>query len=102
VGFQYPGSISGLVAEYSISVRQDDSIRAGSFWRWTPGLNTFSSGLVRLRTRPVTAFGHYLIGTANTRVGYDNGKRENSIGMTVGGGLDVNVTKNFASGRASF
>ena len=59
---------------------------------------------VSYRTRPVTAFGHYLIGIGNDKVAYDNGPSfsNTELAMTVGGGLDINVSDNFAIRAGQF
>ena len=59
---------------------------------------------VSLRTRPVTAFGHYLIGSARSKVAYENapGITNTEFAQAFGGGLDVNVTKNFAIRAGQF
>jgi len=56
------------------------------------------------RTKRVTAFAHYLIGTANRKLGYDNvpSVTNTELAMGVGGGLDVNITKHFAIRAAQF
>ena len=56
------------------------------------------------RTKRVTAFAHYLIGTANRRVAYDNvpSVSNTELAMGVGGGLDVNITKHFAIRAVQF
>jgi opacity protein-like surface antigen len=55
---------------------------------------------VSYRTRPVTIFGHYLVGPANSKVDQDAGPdlsfSNTEIAMAVGGGVDINVSKRIA------
>ena len=56
------------------------------------------------RTRPVTLYAHYLLGSASSRVGYDNapGIKNTEFAQAVGGGVDFNVTKSFAIRAGQF
>jgi opacity protein-like surface antigen len=54
------------------------------------------------RTKPVTAFGHWLVGAGTNKLDDDSGtfnfqsKTKWQVGMAIGGGMDVNLGKNFA------
>jgi len=108
VAFQYnPAKYFGLVAEYTGNFGSPGPIQIPGriILEVDTRVNTFLFGpRFAYRTRPVTAFGHYLIGAANTRVGYDNGPSisNTQLGMAVGGGLDINVTHNFAVRAGQF
>ena len=55
------------------------------------------------RTKRITAFSHYLIGTARRKVGYETSRVSNTeLAMGVGGGLDVNIIKHVAIRVAQF
>lgn len=56
------------------------------------------------RTKPVTVYGHYLLGSSRSKVAYENapGIANTEFAQAFGGGLDVNVTKNFAIRAGQF
>ena len=108
LGFQYNlAKYFGLVAEFT-SNGSEGPIRdqSGTF---VLTLDTRVNVLLfgprfAYRTKHVTAFGHYLIGTASRKVGYDNVPSVNTteLAMGVGGGLDVNIGKHFAIRAVQF
>lgn len=59
---------------------------------------------ISYRTKPVTVFGHYLVGPTNNKVDEDPGSSVSNteFSQSFGGGIDINVTKRFAIRAGQF
>ena len=61
---------------------------------------------VSYRTKPVTVFGHFLLGAGTVKLNDEQGsgvdESNTEFAFAVGGGLDVNLHKNFAIRAAQF
>lgn len=108
-GFGVQGNLNkwlGLVGEYSAAHGSSGPLSVAVSGRIVliPKVDlrerTFLFGpRVSLRTKPVTVFGHFLLGGGHLKVedeatGFTAGNNE--FAMAVGGGLDVNLSENFA------
>ena len=110
-GLGFQGNLNkyfGLVAEFNSNHGRSN----GPFvvnGRTINGVDTRVNSIlfgprVSLRTKPVTVFGHYLIGPANSKLDEDPGsERSNTeFSQSFGGGIDINVTSRFAIRAGQF
>jgi opacity protein-like surface antigen len=71
-------------------------------------IRTFVAGpRVSYRAKPVTVFGHFLLGGANSKLRDEKGtsgfeESNTEFAMVIGGGLDVNLGKHYAIRAAQF
>jgi opacity protein-like surface antigen len=108
IGFQ--GNLSkyfGVVGEFTSNHgrSQQDPVPGTVFLGADTRVNTLLFGpRVSYRTRPVTLFGHYLVGPAFSKVDQDPGASfsNTEVAMTVGGGVDVNLSRRFAIRAGQF
>jgi opacity protein-like surface antigen len=98
----------GLVAEFNSNHGRSDGPFVVS-GRTIKGVDTRINSVLfgprlSLRTKPVTVFGHYLIGPANSKLDEDPGaERSNTeFSQSFGGGIDINVTNRFAIRAGQF
>ena len=106
LGFQYNlAKYFGLVAEFtSNGTAGPIEIPGGILLPLDTRVNVLLFGpRFAYRTKRITAFSHYLIGTAHRKVGYENSSVSNTeLAMGVGGGIDVNITKHVAIRAGQF
>lgn len=102
----------GVVGEYSASHGESGPVTISGngvivvFPEVDLRVRTFLFGpRLSYRTKPVTVFGHFLLGGANMKIeheptGFSAGNTE--FAMAIGGGIDINLGKNFAIRAAQF